>query len=145
MQTKTAEDYVHRIGRTGRAGASGDAITLMSPAEERQIADIEKLMKKPLPRQPLAVRGGARRDDDEEERGARGPRGHGAMRDGPRGGQRAHRPAPIDDWFSKPYEPPANLDTATPAATVPAARPGLTTRKPAVGALLGGGRKKTTA
>jgi ATP-dependent RNA helicase RhlE len=38
------EDYVHRIGRTGRAGASGLAITLASPEQHRDIRDIEKLM-----------------------------------------------------------------------------------------------------
>ena len=43
-----AEDYVHRIGRTGRAGASGDALSLCSPNEKKQLADIEKLIKRPL-------------------------------------------------------------------------------------------------
>ena len=38
------EDYVHRIGRTGRAGASGLAITLACPEQHRDIRDIEKLM-----------------------------------------------------------------------------------------------------
>ncbi|TGR16729.1 RNA helicase, partial [Mesorhizobium sp. M1C.F.Ca.ET.196.01.1.1] len=41
------EDYVHRIGRTGRAGASGDALSLCSPNERKQLADIEKLIKRP--------------------------------------------------------------------------------------------------
>jgi ATP-dependent RNA helicase RhlE len=40
------EDYIHRIGRTGRAGASGVAISLVDPAEERHLAEIEKLVKK---------------------------------------------------------------------------------------------------
>jgi ATP-dependent RNA helicase RhlE len=40
-----AEDYVHRIGRTGRAGASGLAVTLVSGSDARLIADIEKLLK----------------------------------------------------------------------------------------------------
>ncbi|WP_374420136.1 DEAD/DEAH box helicase [Chromobacterium sp.] len=39
------EDYVHRIGRTGRAGAKGVAISLMSPEETRQHESIEKLTK----------------------------------------------------------------------------------------------------
>jgi superfamily II DNA/RNA helicase len=43
-----AEDYVHRIGRTGRAGAKGDAIALVDPSEMKLLADIEKLTKKPL-------------------------------------------------------------------------------------------------
>ncbi len=40
-----AEDYIHRIGRTGRAGSEGTAISLMAPDEERLVADIEKLLK----------------------------------------------------------------------------------------------------
>ncbi len=39
------EDYVHRIGRTGRAGASGQAISLVSSEERRQLRDIERLIK----------------------------------------------------------------------------------------------------
>ncbi|MGO9446526.1 MAG: DEAD/DEAH box helicase [Thiobacillaceae bacterium] len=39
-----AEDYVHRIGRTGRAGASGQAISLVSESESRYLKDIEKLL-----------------------------------------------------------------------------------------------------
>jgi superfamily II DNA/RNA helicase len=43
-----AEDYVHRIGRTGRAGASGLAVTLVSSSDVRLVADIEKLVKKKI-------------------------------------------------------------------------------------------------
>ena len=43
-----AEDYVHRIGRTGRAGASGLAVTLVSGSDARLVADIEKLLKTKL-------------------------------------------------------------------------------------------------
>jgi ATP-dependent RNA helicase RhlE len=39
-----AEDYVHRIGRTGRAGATGEAISLMTEDEARYLKDIEKLI-----------------------------------------------------------------------------------------------------
>jgi superfamily II DNA/RNA helicase len=48
-----AEDYVHRIGRTGRAGAQGDAIALVDASEERLLADIEKLMNRKLLRLPV--------------------------------------------------------------------------------------------
>jgi superfamily II DNA/RNA helicase len=48
-----AEDYVHRIGRTGRAGAQGDAIALVDASEERLLADIEKLMNRKLIRMPV--------------------------------------------------------------------------------------------
>ncbi|WP_229429270.1 DEAD/DEAH box helicase, partial [Massilia sp. ST3] len=49
-----AEDYVHRIGRTGRAGASGDAISVYSDKDERLLSDIEKLIKQSVPRGELA-------------------------------------------------------------------------------------------
>ncbi len=48
-----AEDYVHRIGRTGRAGASGQAISLVAPEDEKLLADIEKLLKKAVRREAL--------------------------------------------------------------------------------------------
>ncbi len=47
------EDYVHRIGRTGRAGASGEAISLVSHDEEEHIRGIEKLLGFKLPRKTL--------------------------------------------------------------------------------------------
>lgn len=50
----TAADYVHRIGRTGRAGADGQAWSLVSADELQQLKDIETLIQKLLPRQPLA-------------------------------------------------------------------------------------------
>lgn len=43
------EDYVHRIGRTGRASAEGKAITLVTPAEEYHIEKIEKLIREKIP------------------------------------------------------------------------------------------------
>ncbi len=44
----TAEDYVHRIGRTGRAGSSGEAVSLVCVDELKLLAGIEKLMKRKL-------------------------------------------------------------------------------------------------
>lgn len=49
----SAEDYVHRIGRTGRAGASGEAISLCSQRDERMLTNIEKLIKRKLERTTL--------------------------------------------------------------------------------------------
>jgi ATP-dependent RNA helicase RhlE len=88
------EDYVHRIGRTGRAGASGRALSLVSPDERGLLQDIERLLKRRLPRETpadidlaaaqaaaraaAAERGGT---DEDEERDDRGPRGRG--RSGP--------------------------------------------------------------
>ncbi|MGG5812293.1 DEAD/DEAH box helicase, partial [Falsiroseomonas sp. CW058] len=48
-----AEDYVHRIGRTGRAGREGHAYTLCTPEEARSLAAIEKLTGKPIPRMEI--------------------------------------------------------------------------------------------
>lgn len=48
------EDYVHRIGRTGRAGASGEAVSLVSVDEYSLLADIEKLIKQRLPFEAIA-------------------------------------------------------------------------------------------
>ena len=44
-----AEDYVHRIGRTGRAGAEGFAVTFVAPENKDELAAIEKLIKRPIP------------------------------------------------------------------------------------------------
>src|SRR5213594_4315924 len=40
------EDYIHRIGRTGRAGATGEAISFVAPEEEKYLAEIERLLRK---------------------------------------------------------------------------------------------------
>jgi ATP-dependent RNA helicase RhlE len=48
------EDYVHRIGRTGRAGANGKAISLFSPDETTFLRDIEKLIGMKLPKENIA-------------------------------------------------------------------------------------------
>jgi ATP-dependent RNA helicase RhlE len=45
------EDYVHRIGRTGRAGATGEALSLVAPDEMNLLRDIERLIKRALPRE----------------------------------------------------------------------------------------------
>jgi ATP-dependent RNA helicase RhlE len=47
------EDYVHRVGRTGRAEAEGDAFVLVSPAEEKALAQIERHIGERLPRVTL--------------------------------------------------------------------------------------------
>jgi ATP-dependent RNA helicase RhlE len=47
------EDYVHRIGRTGRAGSTGIALSLVAPDETGLLKDIEKVLGRHIPRQPL--------------------------------------------------------------------------------------------
>jgi ATP-dependent RNA helicase RhlE len=48
------EDYVHRIGRTGRAGALGEAVSLVCVDEDIFLRDIEKLIKRSIPRETIA-------------------------------------------------------------------------------------------
>ena len=47
------EDYVHRIGRTGRANRTGEAITFLTPPEDLHIRNIEALIRMEIPRLPL--------------------------------------------------------------------------------------------
>src|SRR6185369_16283218 len=48
-----AEDYIHRVGRTGRAGQSGLAVTFVSGSDARLISDIEKLLKRKIELEPI--------------------------------------------------------------------------------------------
>jgi len=50
----TADAYIHRIGRTGRAERSGDAFTLVTPDDSDMVRALEKIMSEPLPRQTLS-------------------------------------------------------------------------------------------
>jgi ATP-dependent RNA helicase RhlE len=78
------EDYVHRIGRTGRAGCEGEAVSLVCPDEELFLKDIERLIKRTLQRDTLAgfeVPGGERAEPIQIGRqtiGVRGPVRSGA-------------------------------------------------------------------
>jgi len=98
------EDYVHRIGRTGRAGASGIALSLMAPGDERYLSEIEKLTKRKFDVQSLSV---ARQDDLSAEASADALL---AVRlPSPRAAQAASRSRlpgfSNDPFFFKPYEP----------------------------------------
>lgn len=70
---KVAEDYVHRIGRTGRAGSSGEAISIVSADENGLLKAIEKLTKQKIPVNPLPeirpFAGAALRSSHEHTRG----------------------------------------------------------------------------
>jgi len=93
------EDYIHRIGRTGRAGASGEAISFVAPDEEKYLADIERLLKKSVPiRSAEGFDPSSARTERTSrgtravaaERPARAPRGEHAARP-PRGESAEHR------------------------------------------------------
>ncbi len=94
------EDYIHRIGRTGRAGASGEAISLVAPEEEKYLAEIERLLKKKIeivsaegfdPSATRAERPSRPSRASPAERAPRAPRGEHAPR-APRA-PRAEHPA----------------------------------------------------
>ncbi|MCE2780277.1 DEAD/DEAH box helicase [Limnohabitans sp.] len=133
-----AEDYVHRIGRTGRAGASGLAVTLVSPSDTRLVGDIEKLIKKKLevetlqldtrPAGPPPEKWGERAEDRPRSRASEGRRREQDPRDAldsPHERRGGFRPAPInrDPFFQKPYEPaPADAAPSWEPSTPRAAR-----------------------
>jgi len=133
----TPEDYVHRIGRTGRAGMTGEAISLVSPDENRLLVEIEKLLKRSIPRKSA--------EETEPDRG-RERRPRRESRDeshtpepAPR---HAHRPpaqpkVSSDGFdFSKPYQPSESAAGRPPAAEKPASIRPRSSRPTA--ALLGG-------
>jgi superfamily II DNA/RNA helicase len=138
-----AEDYVHRIGRTGRAGASGDALSLYSDKDSRLLADIEKLIKQKLV--PVSIEGfsgrvsryGGEGDrSDRSERRERQDRSERSDRRGERGAQ--PRKEKIDPWFLKPYEP---SQPAEPKSEPVLSKSGKNAQPPKRAALLGGFRK----
>ena len=91
-----AEDYVHRIGRTGRAGAEGEAVSLVCVDERRLLADIERLLSRDIARQVVAgfepdpsirpepIETGRRGSPPPKARGRGGPERHGRRSRGPR-------------------------------------------------------------
>lgn len=131
------EDYVHRIGRTGRAGASGIAISLISEEEEKYFADIEKLIKKSIIKQVATVErvSGRSHEKSSYEKPAYDKT---SAEKSERASSSAHNPRtsrakkpPVDAWFNKPYEPSNTVAQS-------AARPTSSSRKVPVAALLGG-------
>ena len=138
-----AEDYVHRIGRTGRAGASGDAISLFTEKDARSLADIEKLIKHNIARLQLAgfipPRSADRRPRYEESEERSAP----AARSGSQHGRSSYAPRKekVDPWFLKPYEPAAPTARAGDEGST-AQGSGSKPQKTKVAALLGGTPKR---
>jgi superfamily II DNA/RNA helicase len=143
---------VHRIGRTARAGLPGEAISLVSPDETKYLEDIERLLKRKLPRaaapESLAEsRHPARPREMHRERGAAHHRStphhetkalqHAKTQHPPKP-QPAAGSSPQAFDYTKPYEPsppkPAQSPTTAPAAHRTHHRP--------TAALLGGGPAK---
>jgi len=114
----SAEDFIHRIGRTGRAGSSGDAIALVDDSEKRLLEDIEKLMKRKLPISAL-------------------PTSHSDTK-APTAKQLA-----ADPFFYTPYESSKQDQESSTATSRPVQsnQPVLKNNKPILGALLGGVKK----
>ena len=151
----TPEDYVHRIGRTGRAGKQGTAVSLVSADEVQYLVDIEKLIKKPI--EQIVIQGYEPECDYEyppsgKKKHHRHPPGaptsvapaaHARSRATTKG--RSHI-APDGFDFSKPYEYKEPHPVSAPTDSAPSPTDKHTehphTRQRPVAALLGGlGRK----
>jgi ATP-dependent RNA helicase RhlE len=103
------EDYIHRIGRTGRAGATGEAVSLVAPEEEKYLAEIEKLLKKKVAIETAdgfdvaaalsdrPVRGGETRSGARRERSGRPGARHAASAAAERGTRSGNGVAPRDE------------------------------------------------
>ncbi len=104
-----AEDYVHRIGRTGRAGRNGASFTLTAPADKKSVAAIEKLIGQPIPwaSKPAVTEAGAPETSEAEPETR--PRGEdrGKRRRGGRGRSRGEKSQASGETASQPVSRPA--------------------------------------
>ena len=110
------EDYVHRIGRTGRAGSSGEAVSLVCVDERDMLRDIERLIKREIPKEVIAgfepdptIKAQPIQLRSQEHRGQRRPQGQG------QGQGRGQKPA-----GAKPAPKPQGT---TPQSAKPAGNP----------------------
>ena len=86
------EDYVHRIGRTGRAGASGAAISLVDREELKYLKDIEKLIKREIPKVQIEGFTAPTKIEPEPPRLLRGQQPNGGQGQKKKQGQNDRRP-----------------------------------------------------
>ncbi|MWD27567.1 DEAD/DEAH box helicase [Aquicoccus sp. SCR17] len=113
-----AEDYVHRIGRTGRAGREGKAITISGPKDEKNLADIERLLQKEIPRLENPLKGSApeaeaeRPAAEDEAKPKRSRRSRGGKKDAPESQGAAEQPAPQDKGDKAPARESAAKESA---------------------------------
>jgi len=124
-----AEDYVHRIGRTGRAGRSGVAISIAVPSDEKYLGAIESLIETTIPRTELPWSpGGAppAADDSAEPEGASRSSSSSSRsrkrRSGPRETAEAPAEAPAEQPAETPRAPAPEQRTHTTPAAAPRAR-----------------------
>ncbi|MCU0810560.1 MAG: DEAD/DEAH box helicase [Thiobacillaceae bacterium] len=123
-----AEDYVHRIGRTGRAGSTGSALSLVDDEELAYLRDIEKLIKRSIVR--VEVEGfipPAKADLMSDERPPRPPQGRGGQRSGQ--GARPGQPGGRNASGRTPQGTPS-AGAARPAAAKSGPQPSSHARKP---------------
>ena len=138
------EDYVHRIGRTGRAGASGEAISLVCAEEHERLEAIERMIRVSIPRKIIPgfePELGAATSIMSADAGRRDPAGRVRHRRGgakerdlltvARAGDNAKK---VDPIFHAPYEPVQNAPATPPQPSLPSSP----RRVRQVAALLGG-------
>ncbi len=118
------EDYVHRIGRTGRAGATGEAISLVSAEEGGRLRDIERVIKRSVQRKIVPGfepgRPGAHPPEviESDERPARRTQGspRSAPRSAPRTGPRSPSPAARSQASARTNPPGRGNRSSAPRA-----------------------------
>jgi superfamily II DNA/RNA helicase len=132
-----AEDYVHRIGRTGRAGMEGEALSLVCADEAEQLRAIEQLTRQVLPRTEVAGYEAAHRVPDTAPAarpGANSGAKAGGKADKASGGAGARKPAKIKVDPDQPLSADPRFRTGFDGAYPSGARPGAASSgKPARG------------
>ena len=166
----TAEDYIHRIGRTGRAGKTGNATSLFAPEESGRLHDIEKLIKMPIQRIEISGFNLSNARSEPAERPARSGKfsapSDAASHEKPGGGQAGghkrereehrrnreeknhdrrpppHMPSAASHLPKLDFDPMKPYENKTSVSKFAAEKPAVTRPQKTVSALLGGFGKK---